>query len=104
MPTTLKTIFIKFGGVPALFFMSLSIFSCHTDYGVDGQISEVTPNSWFCPRCMKFNPPTEDELAAKLRRQDDIKKEVFLFFSNSDAIPYFARQATPPPPLFFFIF
>lgn len=44
--------------------------TCHTDYGVEGQISEITPNSWFCPKCMKFNPPSEEELAAKLRKVD----------------------------------
>lgn len=35
---------------------------------------------------MKFNPPTEDELAAKLRRQDDIKKEEeeFVIHGRSD--------------------
>ena len=45
--------------------------SCHTDYGVEGQISEITPNSWFCPKCMKFQPPTEEELAAKVRKVDE---------------------------------
>ena len=45
--------------------------SCHTDYGVEGQISDITPNSWFCPKCMKFNPPSEEELAAKMRRVED---------------------------------
>ena len=45
--------------------------TCHTDYGVEGQISEITPNSWFCPKCMKFNPPSEEELAAKLRKVEE---------------------------------
>eukprot|EP00088_Acartia_fossae_P039647 TRINITY_DN4126_c0_g1_i2.p1 TRINITY_DN4126_c0_g1~~TRINITY_DN4126_c0_g1_i2.p1 ORF type:complete len:935 (+),score=174.46 TRINITY_DN4126_c0_g1_i2:37-2841(+) len=45
--------------------------TCHTDYGVEGQISEITRNSWFCPKCMKFNPPSEEELAAKLRKVEE---------------------------------
>jgi hypothetical protein len=49
---------------------------CHTDYGVDGQISEVSPNSWFCPKCMKYNPPSEEVLAAKLLKADEGKAEL----------------------------
>jgi len=36
--------------------------TCFTDYGVEGIISSLLPNSWHCPRCMKFNPPPEDQL------------------------------------------
>jgi len=56
--------------------------SCHTDYGVEGQISEITPNSWFCPKCMKFQPPTEEELAAKVRKVDE--KEELVVHGRSD--------------------
>jgi len=56
--------------------------SCHTDYGVEGQISEITPNLWFCPKCMKFRPPSEEELAAKIRKVDDPKE--FLVKGRSD--------------------
>ena len=56
--------------------------SCHTDYGVEGQISEITPNSWFCPKCMKFNPPSEDELAARMRKVEE--KEELVVRGRSD--------------------
>ena len=56
--------------------------SCHTDYGVEGQISDITPNSWFCPKCMKFNPPSEDELAAKMRKVEE--KPEFVVHGKSD--------------------
>jgi len=49
----------------------ISHASCHTDYGVDGQVSEIAPNSWFCPKCMKFSPPTEEELAQKIRKVEE---------------------------------
>jgi len=56
--------------------------ACHTDYGVDGEVSEIIPNCWFCPKCMKFNPPSEQQLAAKTRRQDE--KEQFVVRGRSD--------------------
>jgi len=36
--------------------------TCFTDYGIEGVISSLLPNSWHCPRCMKYHPPTEDQL------------------------------------------
>ena len=50
--------------------------SCHTDYGVEGQISEITPNSWFCPKCMKYQPPSEEELANKIRKVEESQEFV----------------------------
>ena len=35
---------------------------CLTDFGVEGVISSQLPNSWHCPKCMKYNPPPEDQL------------------------------------------
>jgi len=39
--------------------------TCETDYGVEGIISTLQPNTWHCPSCMKFNPPDETELPTK---------------------------------------
>ena len=39
--------------------------TCETDYGVEGIISTLQPNTWHCPSCMKFNPPEETEPPAK---------------------------------------
>ena len=35
------------------------------------------PNLWFCPRCMKHDPPAEEELAAAiaLKEEAEVKQE-----------------------------
>jgi len=39
--------------------------TCETDYGVEGIISTLQPNTWHCPSCMKFSPPDDTELPTK---------------------------------------
>jgi len=51
--------------------------SCETDYGVEAVWRTDLPNLWYCPRCMKYDPPSEEELqAAKtVKEEEDVKQE-----------------------------
>ena len=49
---------------------------CETDYGVEGVIRSDLPNLWYCPKCMKYQPPSEEEiLAAKSVKLEAEEKE-----------------------------
>jgi len=45
--------------------------SCETDYGVEGVVSEKQPNTWHCPKCMKFSPPEEEPEEVKKAKLEE---------------------------------
>jgi len=62
--------------------------SCETDYGVEAVWRTDLPNLWYCPRCMKHDPPSEEELqAAKTVKEEEteVKQEdQFIVRGTSD--------------------
>ena len=49
---------------------------CETDYGVEPVFKIDLPNLWFCPRCIKFDPPAEEELqqARSVKEEQEMKE------------------------------
>ena len=45
--------------------------TCETDYGVEGVVSSKQPNTWYCPKCMKFNPPEEEPEEVKRAKLEE---------------------------------
>ena len=54
--------------------------ACETDYGVEGVIRSDLPNLWYCPKCMKYRPPSEEELLAaksvKLEAEEKVEEQL----------------------------
>ena len=45
--------------------------TCETDYGVEGIVSSKQPNTWHCPKCMKWNPPEEEPEEVKRAKLEE---------------------------------